>query len=236
MTFRHARGEYEYTVERRSRARFRATMDSFGKIIVHAPYSVSNERIVRELERLSDRFMQEVDRRLSNPRYILDSGHAVPLRGKEAVLSLHFGKRAAAHEEGNVLHLYPKDDNEETVRKAYHEYLRKSAQSEFARSLERMMPVYMQAAGAANVQMPVLKVRRLTATWGICRPKKGIITLNFHLMQVDSKYLDAVMAHELCHLTYAAHSKQFYALLEKCVPDCRAVQRELDRLAYVINI
>ena len=38
-----------------------------------------------------------------------------------------------------------------------------------------------------------------------------------------------VAVHELCHLVYMNHSKEFYALVEKHMPDFRAREKLLGR-------
>ena len=41
--------------------------------------------------------------------------------------------------------------------------------------------------------------------------------------------VDMVIVHELCHFRYANHSKEFYALLEKYIPNYREIQKELKK-------
>ncbi len=63
-----------------------------------------------------------------------------------------------------------------------------------------------------------LRIREIQARWGSCT-KAGTITLNLKLMQVAKPYIDYVVVHELCHLIEHNHSKRFYTLLDRVLPD-----------------
>ena len=40
--------------------------------------------------------------------------------------------------------------------------------------------------------------------------------------------MDYVVVHELCHLVYMDHSKEFWALVEKYIPNCKEIRRRLN--------
>ena len=72
-----------------------------------------------------------------------------------------------------------------------------------------------------GVLRPHFRLRTMRSCWGACMPKKGIITLNRRLFGAPRSCIEYVIMHELCHLLYPNHSKQFYAFLEKMMPDFR---------------
>jgi len=59
----------------------------------------------------------------------------------------------------------------------------------------------------------------MKSMWGNCNFVKRIITLNLYLCKVPIQCVDYVIMHELCHLTYHNHSKQFYDYVSKFMPD-----------------
>ncbi len=68
-----------------------------------------------------------------------------------------------------------------------------------------------------------LKYGRITITsakgrFGSCS-SRGDISYSFRLIVYPDRALDYVVVHELCHLVHMNHSKDFYALLEKILPD-----------------
>ena len=59
-----------------------------------------------------------------------------------------------------------------------------------------------------------------TSRWGSCSPK-GTLSYCYRLIMAPPEAIDAVVAHEICHLAHLNHSKRFYALLDKVCPDHR---------------
>ena len=48
------------------------------------------------------------------------------------------------------------------------------------------------------------------------------------LIQVPKPYIDYVIVHELCHLVEHNHSRRFYLLLDRTMPDWRERRRQLN--------
>jgi len=77
--------------------------------------------------------------------------------------------------------------------------------------------------------LPGLKIRLMKARWGSCSAN-GVITLNIKLIHLDLSLIDYVIMHELCHLIEHNHSKNYYALLERMMPDWRLHRQRLNEL------
>ncbi len=78
-----------------------------------------------------------------------------------------------------------------------------------------------------NIPYPKLKIRKMTSRWGVCNRRDTSITLNFELIRKDIKYLDYVILHELCHLVYFDHSKDFWNLVSKYNPNYKLIRKEM---------
>ena len=69
-----------------------------------------------------------------------------------------------------------------------------------------------------NIQCPKLYIRKMKTRWGSCS-SLGRITLNLDLIKHSSLSIKYVIIHELCHLKYHGHNKNFYKFLTKVMPD-----------------
>lgn len=67
--------------------------------------------------------------------------------------------------------------------------------------------------------------------WGSCSAR-GVVRLNWRLMQAPEAVIDYVVIHELCHLEELNHSERFWALVEAACPDWRAQRAFLKREGY----
>lgn len=81
-------------------------------------------------------------------------------------------------------------------------------------------------AQALNVTPPPFRLSRAKTRWGSCN-SRGLITLNWRLIQLPLHLIDYVVVHELAHLIEMNHSKAFWALVEFACPGHREARREL---------
>ena len=73
-----------------------------------------------------------------------------------------------------------------------------------------------------------ITIRDTTSRWGSCS-RKGSLSFSWRLVLAPPEALDAVAAHELCHLRVFGHGPAFITLLSSRVPDHAAWRRWLRR-------
>jgi len=70
-----------------------------------------------------------------------------------------------------------------------------------------------------GVEPKTITVRTQKRLWGCCDYNKQSINLNWQIILSPLDVVDYVVVHELCHLTVPNHSKRFWKLVEKIMPD-----------------
>ena len=79
-----------------------------------------------------------------------------------------------------------------------------------------------------NVNLPDIKIKTMKSMWGNCNYVKRIVSLNLYLIKTPVVCIDYVITHELVHLVYHNHGKEFYALLTKLMPDWKSRKKQLN--------
>lgn len=63
-----------------------------------------------------------------------------------------------------------------------------------------------------------VRIRDIKYAWGSCSSNRNI-TINKNLAREEEKVIEYVILHEMCHLKYMNHSKEFWALVETYIPE-----------------
>lgn len=71
-----------------------------------------------------------------------------------------------------------------------------------------------------------VRIRNLNYAWGSCSSNQNI-SINEKLAKKQEKTIEYVVLHEMCHLIYMNHSKKFWDLLEKNMPDYKEYKKWL---------
>ena len=95
---------------------------------------------------------------------------------------------------------------------------------------KKMKDAYEMMSLDYNLQLPSLKIRNMDTRWGSCMPRKNQITLNSKLIHYDEKFMDYVILHEYAHLIQPNHSKAFYQVIEKYMPDYKKISENGPKL------
>lgn len=69
-------------------------------------------------------------------------------------------------------------------------------------------------------------IKNNVSNWGSCSSLKNI-NLNLRLVTLPQELQDYVMLHELCHLRYLNHGREFHALLESVCPGHRQLAQRM---------
>ena len=82
--------------------------------------------------------------------------------------------------------------------------------------------------GLVDINKVTFKTRYMQTRFGSCNPIKKAINVNLHLLKYDEKHLEYVFLHEIAHLVYQDHSKDYYMLLSKLSNNHKQLKKDLN--------
>lgn len=93
--------------------------------------------------------------------------------------------------------------------------------------LDKKVAELRRSSYLKGVRTPGVQIRRMKRRWGSCT-KSGDIIFNLSVVKAPLECIEYVVAHELCHLKVHDHSRRYYDLLTKCMPDWERRKKRLN--------
>lgn len=72
-----------------------------------------------------------------------------------------------------------------------------------------------------------VRIKDIKYAWGSCSSNRNI-TINKKLAKKEEKVIEYVVLHEMCHLRYMNHSKEFWNLVESYLPEYKTYRALLN--------
>jgi len=80
-----------------------------------------------------------------------------------------------------------------------------------------------------------IKITSAVTRWGSCSIK-GTLNFSWRLMMAEEDVVDYLVVHELAHLVVMNHSKKFWAIVQKVLPDYKDRQEKLKMLSKKLSM
>ena len=203
------------------------------EVNVRAPNGIEHERLVQALNRRLPWIKKQIsafsDIQILNEVPEYQSGQTIRYLGRDYMLRIN--EVAQFEEERTILEhkILRVDihDRTQIVRASLmiEEWYKTEALVYLSEKFEQLYPRVKKH----GVERPQYFLRKMKRKWGACTPS-GVIYLNPELIKLPSHCIEYVIVHELCHLKFSNHSKDYYYFLDTVMPDWKP--READLLNY----
>lgn len=188
-----------------------------GQILLSVPNKTSNkyieEFIKSKEEWIEKTFLKIKENPQKKEELKYESGESIKYLGKEYILNIVESSKVAVELSDRHLNIFISKDRDknqlETV--IYKWYLEKAK--------ELFLNLSKKYTNLLGVKLEELKIRKMKSCWGNCRYHKKIITLNLELIKTPIEFVEYVVLHEVAHLVYPNHQKEYWNYVSKYMPN-----------------
>lgn len=198
------------------------------KVDVIAPTESTKSKIKEKVRSKAHWILKQQEyfisfRPLTPPRKYI-SGETHLYLGKQYRLKIRISKEEVVKLiGGNIVVYTPIKSDKEKIRSQLNQWYESKAIKHFDTIFNKWIIIY-----PTNISKnPSLELKWMKKRWGSCN-QKGKIKLNIELIKAPKPCIEYVVVHEICHLTYLNHSKDFYKLLDKNYPNWRKIKTRLE--------
>lgn len=200
------------------------------EVVLSVPMQVPREWIENFLSKRIKWIDEQITKyKLSGGTNTLDSiknGTSVQMLGKDMrVVFEEASKNSIEVDEKRITLLLKDVTDEEFAQKLFLKWWKQAAEDVFQNELDTL---YEKIFKKYQVAKPDIYVRKMKTLWGSCTPLKSKVTFNNYLFKANLRCIQYVVLHELTHLIYPNHSKQFYDFLTIHMPDWQERKKQLD--------
>lgn len=216
-----------YTLIYAERKTLGISVNPEGSVWVKAPLTTTMEQIEQKLQKRAgwiirqQQFFQSFGEVTPKRRYI--SGESHLYLGRQYMLRVTEGKRNEVRYRGHYFEV--ECTNKDKVESLMNEWYNARAKLKFPEIAEPIL----QKFESYQVSPKGLYIQQMKYRWGSCT-RSGKIILNRELIKTPRPCIEYVIVHEMCHLVHPNHTKEFYHLLEKIMPDWEKWKNKLERV------
>lgn len=190
-----------------------------GSVLVKAPSFMTDEAIgeflMKKSSWISKKLQEVASLDLSSMKVRFKDGSTFSYLGQEVTLTIEniTSKVCMVKKQENKLVVYTNSDDEDFIRQLVNKWYRLRAQ-EIINERVRYFSHFV------NEKAKSVTIRNQKTRWGSCTSGRGL-NFNYRLVMMPPEILDYVVVHELCHLKHMNHSREFWAEVERILPDMK---------------
>lgn len=205
--------------------------------VTKSPY-ISKKQVDRLIKNSEEKIYKEYKKileknNLSNEKW--RTGDIILYKGKEYKINKKYDEKNSVRINLNeelktfeiLIPLSARENEEEYILKI----IRKLFKNNTEVILQNRLPYWSKMT---KIDYTSVKVKDAKTRYGSCIPSKKALHFSSRLIMLPEKAIDAVIVHELCHIIHPNHSKNFYELVEKYIPNYKEIDKYLKRNSKLI--
>jgi predicted metal-dependent hydrolase len=153
------------------------------------------------------------------------TGSRIPFLGKKYYVQVLFSEEISTpgihfnHSKFTITLPINQSNIQETIKLELDDYYRIQAKEKLIPRIEK----WSQRTGLNYTKLRFLKFEK---RWGSCT-RENTILINYLAIKLPYSLIDYLIVHELCHTVEKSHSKSFYSLVSKHVPNWKTLDEKM---------
>lgn len=218
LGFKFGTKDIEFEVQYSNRRTLAIEVETSGEVNVVAPIGVSEEDIIKRVKTKATWIVQKqyevrninvnkINREAVSGESYLYLGRNYTLQlvlddqSKEIKVKLFRGKF--------IVTTYTKD--EDKIKASLEAWYREKALQKITERIKYYSPFF-------NKQPKTIKVKEQKKRWASCTSKDELL-FNWRCAMAPAYIIDYIVVHEMCHMYYKDHSKEFWNMVSGAMPD-----------------
>ena len=125
----------------------------------------------------------------------------------------------------------PKDLEQNIIKQTVDKAIKKLFKNNTEVLIAKKLPYWSKITG---LKYNEFKIRDATTRYGSCMPSKKNVYFSSRLIMLPEDKVDAIIVHELCHMKFKYHNKDFYNLVQTYIPDYKEIDEWLKQNGKII--
>ena len=118
----------------------------------------------------------------------------------------------------------PQDLEQNIIKQTVDKAIKKLFKNNTEVLIAQKLPYWSEITG---LKYNEFKIRDATTRYGSCMPSKKNVYFSSRLIMLPEDKVDAIIVHELCHMRYKYHNKDFYNLVQNYMPNYKEIDEWL---------
>ena len=217
----------DYSIEYAERKTLSICVNPDGSVYLKAPVDATVEAVRQKVHKRANwilrqkRYFESFGIPTTKRQYI--SGESHLYLGRQYMLRVKESNVNAVHYQNHIIEIecrHKKDAG--MLLQTWYRQRASIKFQEYAKPIIEQFSIY-------SVKPQSISIKKMDNRWGYCTTD-GHIYLNPRLICAPRCCIEYVITHELCHLIYRNHTKEFYALLAKEMPHWEKWKVKLERM------
>jgi predicted metal-dependent hydrolase len=198
-------------------------INSNGEIVLRVPLLMNSAEIIQFISNHYEWICRTLEKKSTEQKFIR--------KYEEGENFLFLGKFYALQIKLMANFIFKFDGNNFLISKRYLQNAKKLFENFYTKRaksiiIERVYDIAIKL----DIKFNKIRITSANTRWGSCN-SKGNVNFSWRLIMAEPKVIDYVIIHEFCHLFELNHSKNFWNLVERIMPEYKIYKKWLDENA-----